>query len=100
MEIIIRPVQSDGAKDKFTRHTLVFEVVKGIADPWVRQAEKFIHVVQQHRHDTGLPVMAVDNVRAFVRLQQEFESSPAEKGEPFGVVVMTVVNSSVKEVPV
>jgi hypothetical protein len=100
MEIIVRPVKSRGAEDKFTSYALMSEVVKGIANPGMRHAEILIHIVKQHRNDPGLPVMTVDNVRVLAGLQHKFQGGPAEKDETLRVVVMTVVNASVKEVPV
>jgi hypothetical protein len=56
------------------------EVVNREADPLVRHSIMFVHLEQQHGHQSRLPIVTVDDVRALIGLQHKFESGLAEKG--------------------
>jgi len=44
--------------------------------------------------------MAMNDVGMFACLQHEFKGCPAEKGEPFGIIVVTIENAAVEKISV
>jgi hypothetical protein len=99
VKIIIRPVESYGTQYKFSGHSLMLEVMQGITNAGMGHAITFIHIKEKHRDDTRLPIVTVDYIGMFVRLEHKLKGRPAKKSKPFRVIVMTVKNTSVKEVP-
>ena len=79
-------VEPGGAQDVLPGDALVLKVVQGEANPRMRHAEVLVHLVEQHRHQAGLPVVAVDDVRVLVALEHELQRRPAEEREPLVVV--------------
>jgi hypothetical protein len=59
-----------------------------------------VNIEEEDRDDSRLPVMTVNDIRMLVRLQHEFKCCPAEKGEPFRIIVVAVINAAVEKVPV
>ncbi len=100
VKIVFGPVQSDLSQYELSRHTLMSEIVKGVANAGVGHPQVLVHIEEEHRNETRLPVVTVDDIRVPARLQHEFESRPAEKGEPLRVVPVTIVYAPVEEVVV
>src|SRR5271169_5972207 len=76
------------------------EVVQGVTNAGMGHAVILVNIKEEYRHDTRLPVVTVDNVGMLVRLEHKLKGRPAEKSKPLGIILMTVKNSSVEEVPV
>src|SRR5262249_60835447 len=76
---------------------LVAEVVDRVTDPLERQYLAVL-LVQQHGHQPGLPVVAVDDIWALAGLEQEFQRGLREQGEPLGIVVIPVQAGAPPEV--
>jgi len=91
-------VQSDFSQEVFPTDSLVPHVMQSEADSRVPHPQVLIHFIQKHWHQCRLPVVAMDDIRMLVRLEHEFHRRPAEKREPFSVVVMPVKNAPVEEI--
>ena len=89
--------QADLAKDLFAVNPLMAEVVKCETDPRVAHAEVLIDLVKEHGDERRLPVMAMNNVGMLVRFEHELQCCPAEKGETFRVIMMTVEDASIEK---
>ncbi len=94
------PVQPGGAQDVLPGDALVLEVVQRVAHPRMGHAHVLVHLVEQHRHQAGLPVVAVNDVRVLVALEHELQRGPAEEGEPLVVIHLPVEGAAVEEVVV
>jgi len=99
VKIIIRPVESYGTQYKFSDHSLMLEVMKGITDAGMGHAITLVHIKEKYRDDTSLPVVTVDYIGMLVRLEHKLKGRPAKKSKPLGIIAVTVKNTSIKEVP-
>lgn len=98
MEIVIRSVQTYSAQKMLTRHALMPHVVHRIANPGMRHPELFVNFGQQNRDYPCLPVVTMNNVWMPVCLQHELKRCPAEKGKPFRVVMMPVIDAPAEDI--
>ena len=81
-----------------SRDPLMPEVVEGVADPRVRHPNVFVHFIQEDGNQTGLPVVTMNDLRVFIRLEHEFQCCAAEEGKTRHIVVMSVKQSAVEEI--
>src|SRR6266581_2898540 len=73
------------------------EVVYGQADPLRVHASALVLLVQQHRNESGLPVVAMDDVRPLAGLEHELHGRLAEEREAGRVVLIAVVAAALEE---
>ena len=95
---VVRSAQPGGPQHVLAGHALVAEVVDGVAHPRVGHPGVLVHLVEQHRHQPGLPVVAMDDVGSPAGLVHELQGGLAEEGEPGGVVGVAVEVPAVEEV--
>jgi len=76
----------------------MFEVVDGVADSLPVHSSVGVLLVEQHRHQPGLPVVAVDDIRAAIVLEQEFQRRLAEERKPADIVRKPVIMAAVEEI--
>ncbi len=93
---VVGPIQAGGAQDSGSRRALVAEVVDGVADALMGEPGAGVDLVEQHRHQRGLPVVRVNHVGALVALQHELERRLAEEREALRVVPEAVVGAAVE----
>jgi len=106
IEIILQPipgpigsrVQAHQPNHMVPSHTLMHDVVDGVANPRVGHAEIFVPFEKQHRDQGGLPIMAVDDVGMLVGLEHELQGRPAEKGKAFRIVPVAVEGAPIEEI--
>src|SRR5206468_12751005 len=91
-------IQSYLPQDMLSRDPLMPEVVEGVADPRVRHPNVFVHFIQEDGNQTGLPVVTMNDLRVFIRLEYEFQCCAAEEGKTRHIVVMSVKQSAVEEI--
>src|SRR6266705_6359209 len=91
-------IQSYLPQDMLSRDPLMPEVVEGVADPRVRHPNVFVHFIQEDGNQTGLPVVTMNDLRVFIRLEHEFQCCAAEEGKTRHIVVMSVKQSAVEEI--
>ena len=89
------PVETGRAQDMLPGDALVLEVMQSVTHPGMGHPHVLVHLVEQHRHQAGLPIVAVDDVRVLVALEHELECRPAEEGEP-----LVIIHLPVKRVPI
>jgi hypothetical protein len=77
---------------------LVLEVMQRVANPRMSHSRVLIHLVKQHRHQTDLPIVAVNDVRVLVALEHELQRGPAEECEPLVVIHLPVKRAAIEEV--
>ncbi len=92
------PVEAGRAQDVLPGDALMLEVVQRVTDPRMGHAQVLVHLVEQHRHQAGLPVVAVNDVRVLVALEHELQRGPAEESEPLVVIRLPVERAAVEEV--
>ena len=95
---MFRPIQSGRPQDMFSGNGLMAKIVDGETDARMPHAQVLVYLVEQHRHQGGLPIVAMDDLRVFAALEHEFQSGPAEKGESQDVIVVAVNTPAIKEV--
>ncbi len=66
VKIMIRPVESYGTQYVLSCYSLMPDVVQGITDAGMGHAIILVNIKEQHRHDTSLPVVTVDDVGMLV----------------------------------
>jgi hypothetical protein len=79
-------------------HTLMHDIVEGETYSGVGHAQVFVHVKKKHRHQPGLPVMAVDDIRVLVGLEHKLQRRPAKECETLRVVRMPIEDASIEEI--
>ena len=105
-ELIEQPVavhELPGVESHFPQQVLapdplVAYVVQRETHPRMMHPQLLIHLVEQHRHQGRLPVVAMNNIRMFVALEQELHRRPAEKSEAFSVIRVAVKDAPVEEI--
>ena len=106
VEVILKPllihvigrIQSHLPKDIFSCHTLMFEIVQGIANPRVGHPQIFIYVRQKNRYQSGLPIVAMDNFWVLVRLEHKLQRCSTKEGKALNVIIVSVKYATVEEV--
>jgi hypothetical protein len=73
------------------------EVVDRVAYAQIGQPAACVNLIEQDRHQAGMPVVRVNHVRPLAGLEHELERRLAEEREALGVVREAVVRSSVEE---
>ena len=100
--VVIEVVSNVGQASRPQRivagQALMLEVMDGVAHPLPVHAGMSVLLEQQHRHQPGLPVVAMDNVRPPVVLEQEFQRRLAEKGEAADIILEAVEMTAIEEV--
>ena len=76
----------------------MLEVVKGVADARVGHAHVLVYLVEQDRHQTGLPVVTMNDFGPLAAFQHEFQRCPAEEGEALVVVLVSIKHAAMKEI--
>jgi len=79
---------------------LVAHVVQGEANPRVRHAQTLVHLVEEHGHQSGLPIMAVDDLELPVGFEQELHRRPGKEGKALPVVALAVAHAADEEIVV
>ena len=74
------------------------QVMQRVTHPRVGHAQVLVHLIEQHRHQASLPVVAVNDVRVLVALEHELQRGPAEEREPQVVIHLPVEHATVEEV--
>ena len=74
------------------------EVVKREADARVSHSKVLINFVKEHGHQSRLPIVAMNDVRMFVRFEHELERRAAKESEALDIVVVAVKDSAIEEV--
>jgi hypothetical protein len=74
------------------------DVVQRVTHPGVCHPQTLIHFIEEHRDQGGLPVVAVDDVRMLVCLEQELQRRPTEKSESFSVIGLAVKDAAVEKI--
>ena len=98
IEEAIRIMQPGGPQHLHAADPLMLEVVDGEAGPRVVMPSCLVDLVQQHRYQGRLPVVAMDDVRMLAGLPQELHRRPGEEGEAQDVVRKAVDAAPVEEV--
>src|ERR1051325_2476318 len=91
----IEPRQS---QNRFTVNALVADIVQSVADAGPRHAEMLINLIEQHRRERRMPIVAMDAVRVLIGLEHELQGGAAEKGEPLAVVRVPVEHAAIEEI--
>jgi hypothetical protein len=94
---VLRPVQLGGPQHLRAGDALIAEVVHRVTDPLVRHRMPVL-LTQQHRDQAGVPVVAMDDIRALAGLQQELQRRLGKEREPCNVVVISVQQVPAEEV--
>jgi hypothetical protein len=76
------------------------DVVEGETDSGVAHADMLVDFVKEHRNQSRLPIVAMDDVRMLVGLEHEFHCCAAEESESVDVVMMAVKNAAIEKVVV
>src|SRR6478736_733615 len=97
MEKVGVAIQAGGAQDVFPRDALMLQVVQREADARMRHAEVLINLVEQHRHEGGLPVVTVDDVGMLAALEHELQSGATEEGEALVIIHLTIEHAAVEK---
>jgi hypothetical protein len=92
------PIQSGGAQNVFSRHTLVLQIVEGVTDPRMRHPKMLINLVKQHWCQRRLPIVTMNNFRALAAFQHEFQGGPAKESESQVIVGLTVESSAIEKI--
>jgi hypothetical protein len=71
--------------------------MKCVTDPGVGQAVMLVDAVEKDWNETGLPIMAMNNIGMLVGLEQEFKGGPGEKCEAFRIIAIAVKPISVEK---
>ena len=98
VEVVLGPAQPGRPEDGLAGDALVLEVVDRIDHALPVHAEAGIDLVEKHRDEAGLPVVAVDDVRPLVALEQELHRRLAEEGKAQRIVLKAVEGTAEKEV--
>src|SRR5689334_16907558 len=93
----MRRVQAYLAKNEIIGDTLMTDVVQCVAHAWVGHTQVFVHFKEQRRNESGLPVVAMDDIRVLVQFQHQFERGAIEEGESRRIVVMSIKDATVEE---
>src|ERR1039457_964890 len=94
------PVETGRAQDMLTGDALMLEVMQRVAHPRMSHPRVLIHLIEQHWHQAGLPIMAVNDVWVLVALEHELQRRTAEEGEALVVIHLPVKGAAVEEVMV
>ena len=94
---VVRLAQLRARQHLRAADALMGKVVDRVADPLVGQ-HLAVLLIQQHRHQPGLPVMAVDDIRPLVGLEHELKGRLGKEAEPLGVVRVPIQQIPVEEV--
>src|SRR5215471_13385039 len=73
------------------------EVVNGVAHLLVRH-DRTVLLTEQDRDESGLPVMAMNDIGALISVDHEFDGSLGEESESFGIVCVSVQAFPAEEV--
>src|SRR6266404_6571551 len=107
VEIVLEPirmkdmpvrVEAGSAQDALAANALVLEIMESVTDPRMGHAKPLKNFIKQHRHQSGLPVVAMDDVRVFVAFEHELESGTGKKSKALVIVSVTVENPPIEEV--
>jgi hypothetical protein len=93
-------VEADLAEDEIAGDALVSDVMESKADARVAHAEVLIDFVEEDGDESGLPIVAMDDVGVFIGLEHELEGGAGEEGEAFGVIGVAVEDAAVEEIAV
>src|ERR1035441_7020543 len=100
MKEVTRPVETGRAQNMLPGDALVLEVMQRVTHPRMSHPRVLIHLKEQHRHQSGLPIMAVNDVRVLVALEHELQGGLDRKSEPLVVIHLPVERAAVEEVMV
>ena len=73
------PIETGRAQDVLPGDALMLEVMQRVAHPRMSHSQMLVHLIQQHRHQAGLPIMAVNDVRVLVALEHELQGGLAKE---------------------
>ncbi len=76
----------------------MFEIVQGIAHPGMGYAHILIHLKQKDRDQPRLPVMAMDNIRVFIRLQHKLQSGLAKETKTLRIIIISIQYATVEKI--
>src|SRR5215467_16036609 len=63
-------VETRRAEDMLPGNSLVLQVVQRVTDARMGHSEGLIYLVEQHRRQAGLPIMAMDHLRVLAAFEQ------------------------------
>src|SRR5258708_10715719 len=98
MKEVLMPVEAGCAQDALAGKALMLEIMERVADARMGHANSLINFIKQYRHQSGLPVVAMDDVRVLVALEHELEGCAGKKRKALVIVAMAVKNPAIKEV--
>src|SRR5438477_11471840 len=98
MEEMLGPVQPGRSKKIIPGRALMPKIVDRETNPRMSHAQMLINFVKEHRHQAGLPVVAMDDLRVLAGLEHELEGRPAEKSESAHVIVLTINRAAVEKI--
>jgi hypothetical protein len=89
--------QTGSMQDKVSRHTLVFEIMDGVANALIGHAVMLVYFIQQYRNQSSLPIVAVNNIWPTIVLEQELHRRLAEKCKPLDIIIEAVIPPALEE---
>ena len=95
---VSRAGQAGSPQNVLSRDALMTEIVDGKADTLMRHAQVLIDLVEEDGHQGRFPVVAMDDRRPTVRLQQKLHRGLGEEGESGHVINRAVEVTPVEEV--
>src|SRR5206468_8145720 len=98
VEEIAMPIQARRAQQMLSGNTLVLQVVERITNAGMDHAQALVDLVEQHRRQRGLPIVAMDDVRVLVAPEHELQGGPAEKGKALVVIPLAVKHPAIEEI--
>src|ERR1019366_9020227 len=94
------PVETGRAQYVLPGDALMLEVVQRVAYPRMSHPRVLIHLIEQHRHQAGPPIMAENDGWVLVALEHELQGGLAKESEPLVVIHLPVERAAVEEVMV
>src|SRR6266480_698512 len=93
-------VQSDSPQQLFTANSLMAHVMERETYPGMAHAQVLVHLVEQHRYQGRLPIVAMNDLRMFVGLEHELQGGAAKERETFAVIMVAVKDAAVEEIAI
>ena len=95
---VSRAGQPGDPQNVLSSDALMTEIVDCVADTLMRHAHVLIDLVEEDGHQGRLPIVAMDDLRLAVRLQQELHRGLGEEGESGHIVNQAVEVTPLEEV--
>src|SRR5260370_37885051 len=66
VEIVLGALEAGSPQDIFAANALVLEIMNRVTEPRIPHSVKFVDLEEQHWDESGLPIVAVDDIRAAI----------------------------------